>query len=226
MADDRFPLDIPPGIYHNGTRNQAEGRWYDGDGVRFYQGTKQPIGGFVQRTITGAANNGRPNAMVSWLDNDENAWLAYGTDTKLFVVSSANVRYDITPTALQGDAPYQWSLAVFGGWLLAMPSFNTYGPGEANLYVWKANPATPADFADNATGNLLPLAGFSIVTTPERFLFILRGSDPTVNTGRRAPTGGAILDPVGGLVLASQASGTPAPVGGAIFDPTGGGLII
>jgi len=224
VADNRFPLDIPPGIYHNGTRNQAEGRWYDGNGVRFYQGTKQPIGGYAQRTITGAANVGRPNAMISWLDNDENAWLAYGTDSHLYVVDSSNVRHDITPAVLHGDAPYQWSLAIMGGWLVAVPGANSYTSEVENIYVWKADPATLAVDADNGVGTL-PFASFGCVVTPERFLFILRGSDPD-GAMRRAPTGGAILDPVSGAVTISQASGTPAPVGGAIFDPAGGGLVL
>jgi hypothetical protein len=222
MAENRYPLDIPPGIFHNGTRNQAEGRWYDGAGVRFYQGTKQPIGGWVQRVITGAANAGRPNAMISWLDNAENAWLAYGTSTNLFVIGSDNVRHDITPIGVNGDSPYSWSLQVFGGWLVACPSYNAYSP-NGNLFVWKADPATPAVAADGDTGNI-PFACFGIVTTPERFFMALRGSDPD-GAAKRAPTGGAILDPAGGTVTLAAGSGTPVPVGGAIFDPAGGGLV-
>lgn len=39
-------LDIPPGVYRNGTRRQAAGRWYEADLVRWYGGSMQPVGGW------------------------------------------------------------------------------------------------------------------------------------------------------------------------------------
>ena len=50
-------LDLPPGMYQNGTLRQARGRWYDGNLVRFFEGTIRPIGGWRQKTYTGTLTN-------------------------------------------------------------------------------------------------------------------------------------------------------------------------
>lgn len=39
-------MTIKPGVYKNGTRYQAKGRWYDANLVRWYEGIMGPIGGW------------------------------------------------------------------------------------------------------------------------------------------------------------------------------------
>lgn len=217
------PIDLPPGIYHNGTKLQASGRWYDGNGVRFYQGTKQPIGGWVRRTLSGATMTGRPNAAVSWETNAGNRFIAVGTSTGLFIVDSSNVVHDIMPTGLVGGAPYSWQLTTFGSYLAAAYALTAYNSSNSlNVLVWKGDTSVPADQAfDGSQG---PNTSFGIVTTPERFFVVLRGSDPN-GAMHRVPTGGAVVDPTLGTVTLSSSAGTPVPVGGVIFDPSGGGLV-
>lgn len=183
MIEKLFPIDLPPGLYHNGTRLQARGRWYDGNGVRFWQGTTQPVGGWTARTTTGATIAGIPNAAIAYQTNDGNSWLVIGTTTNLYVVSSANVVSDITPAAggsslfdLAGN-PCQWQLDTFGSYLLAVYSGAGTNPGKnVNLYYWAGDPSAlpvPVD-----TVLLAPSRGLGVVTTPERFLFMLQGDDP------------------------------------------------
>ena len=38
-------LEIPPGLYKNGTEYQAAGRWTDANLVRWFENTLRPIGG-------------------------------------------------------------------------------------------------------------------------------------------------------------------------------------
>lgn len=45
-----IPLQLPPGVKRNGTLYQAKGRWYSADLVRWWQGSMQPIGGWVRFT--------------------------------------------------------------------------------------------------------------------------------------------------------------------------------
>lgn len=47
MIETLVPLSPPPGLYRIGTAYQARGRWYDGDLVRWYEGTLQPVGGWA-----------------------------------------------------------------------------------------------------------------------------------------------------------------------------------
>src|SRR5439155_24519342 len=41
------PLKIAPGVFKNGTRYQAKGRWYDANCLRWYEGIMGPIGGWT-----------------------------------------------------------------------------------------------------------------------------------------------------------------------------------
>jgi hypothetical protein len=51
------PLQFPPGVYRQGTRYQAKGRWYDASLVRFLEGSVRPIGGWqaLSSTLTDTA---------------------------------------------------------------------------------------------------------------------------------------------------------------------------
>lgn len=55
-----IPIRLPPGLYKNGTRQQAKGRWYDANCVRWYEGTIGPIGGWkpLLGGISGAGDAG------------------------------------------------------------------------------------------------------------------------------------------------------------------------
>lgn len=52
-----LPLDFPPGIYRNGTERQSKNRYFDCNLIRFYEGTKRPIGGWRKKSITGTLTN-------------------------------------------------------------------------------------------------------------------------------------------------------------------------
>lgn len=192
MIEKLLPLKLPPGFAYNGTPYQSKGRWYQGSLVRFFQGNIQPIGGWTQRTLTGATISGTPNAAVSWMLDSGVSWLAIGTTTKLYVVSSSNVVYDITPTTgLFSAPPYIWQLDLFGSYLIATynaPPLTAPDNTAVNFYVWQGNPAAVATLTTGTqldTGaagissvNTAPQAVFGVVTTPERFLFLLRGEAP------------------------------------------------
>lgn len=193
MIEKLFPLDLPSGFVNNGTTYQSKGRWFTGSLVRFFQGTKQPIGGWAQRTLTGAAISGTPNAAVSWETNDGKSWIVVGTTTNLYAISSANVVSDITPIAgLFASPPYIWQLDVFGSWLVATfnaPPIAAPDNTAVNFYVWTGDPTvvahlttgTELDTGVFGASSVLtaPQAVFGLVVTPERFLFLLRGESPT-----------------------------------------------
>ena len=184
MIEKLFPIDLPPGFKNNGTTYQSRDRWHAGNLVRFFQGNKQPIGGWVQRTTTGATISGTPNAAHSWQLNDGSNYLAIGTTSNLYVVNSSNVVYDITPTDVVGDGfTHVWQLDNFGQGLAAtfdIPLTAT-GAQASNLYVWSGDPAVVA--AHQNFPGLMPNLVFGTCTTPERFLVALRGQDGNLFTG-------------------------------------------
>jgi hypothetical protein len=86
-------IELPGGCYRNGTEQQAEGRFYETDLVRF--DPLRPVGGWVQRCDT--AVRGKTRAMLIWKDNSGVAWTALGSSKGLFIMDRAGVLYDITP---------------------------------------------------------------------------------------------------------------------------------
>lgn len=180
MREDLVPIDLKPGYVNNGTTYQSKNRWFTGDLVRFFQGTIQPIGGWTKRTTTGATITGQPNAALAWQDNANESWLAIGTASHLYVLkNSTNVVYDITPGIFNnGGQSASWQLDTFGAYLVAVYNGTGTNPsGNINMFYWAGDPATAAQpIASDVLS--APFLNYGVVTTPERFVFMLRGSDP------------------------------------------------
>ena len=190
-------LDIPPGVYANGTDYEASGRWLSASLVRWRDGSLRPVGGW--RTRVDAAFNAAPRGMATWQDNDNARWAAAGTYNKLFVINASGTVTDITPAALTagtldaavntgygggfyGTAFYgtarpdtgnyseatTWSLDNFGQYLVAC------NPSDGNIWEWQLNVANDAALVANA-----PTDNLGIMVTEERFLFALgSGGNP------------------------------------------------
>jgi hypothetical protein len=100
------PLNIPPGVYSNGTEYQSKGRNFDANLVRWQFGALGPIGGWRKRTeYTEATNSyatvtGKARRVISWRDNSSQAWSAIGTHSNLYAMTISGVLSDITPTGL------------------------------------------------------------------------------------------------------------------------------
>ena len=85
---------IAPGFDKQSTPSDAEGRWVDGDNVRFRYGEPEKIGGWealVDDKIVGAARG-----QHVWADTDGKRYAAIGTD-KVLIIYYEGAFYDITP---------------------------------------------------------------------------------------------------------------------------------
>jgi len=83
-----------PGINKEVTDYTGEGKWTDGDNVRFFQGLPQKIKGwekFISTTLVGVARD-----QHAWVALDGTRYNAVGTDRKLYVIEEGKA-YDITP---------------------------------------------------------------------------------------------------------------------------------
>jgi hypothetical protein len=191
-----IPLQLPPGVYRNGTQYQSKGRYIEADLVRWYDSTLRPIGGWRPRnteTVTGKARG-----LIAWRDNAGDRWLVVGTHSKLFVSGITDTVKEITPSGytvgnadatiklgygfgVYGTAQYgitrpdiglyqpatTWSLDTWGEYLVACA--NTDG----KIYEWQLGYSTPTVAAQVANS---PENCESIIVTDERFLFAL-GAD-------------------------------------------------
>jgi hypothetical protein len=191
-----IPLQIPPGVYKNGTEYQSKGRWNDANLVRWYEGTMRPVRGWRKRQETQLS--GAPRGLITWRDNSGDRWLVVGTHTKLYVINTLGTTKEITPSGfLAGSADavvklgygygaygaFQygierpdtgaftpattWSLDTWGQNLVACSST------DGKIYEWSLGFATPDLATVIATA---PEDNQSILVTDERFLFAL-GAD-------------------------------------------------
>lgn len=87
-------IPVAPGFDKQDTPSQAEGRWIDGDNVRFRYGNPEKIGGWEQilsDTIVGAGRH-----QHSWVTRDGDKYSVIGTN-KVLVIYFEGAFYDITP---------------------------------------------------------------------------------------------------------------------------------
>jgi hypothetical protein len=195
-------LKPPPGIWRNGSRYEAKGRWYDGNLIRWLNGRLRPVGGWQRFSLTALATPVR--GLQAWRANNQARWLALGASDGLFVHDGSTL-LNITPSGFnagRGNSVYglgwgagkygleaygtarsstgivldatSWSMDNFGEVLLGVAS------GDGRLYEW-----TPSQFASPAPGHLAtavtnaPLGNASMFVTEERHVVCLgAGGNP------------------------------------------------
>lgn len=194
-----FPLDIPPGMFRNGTEYQSSGRWYDAQGIRWFSKTIRPVGGWAE-LFPAQPMSGPGRGMLAWRRNNGASYVAVGTPDNLYVFT-LDALSDITPAFFGGGvldtvsgtgfgsgrfgeglfggsggggsrtAATQWSLATWGEDLLAMASHDNA------LYLWEGSVVTPAALVADAP------TGTSMFVTEEEIAVIVGAGDDqrTVN---------------------------------------------
>jgi hypothetical protein len=83
-----------PGINRENTRYTTEGGWYDGDKIRFRQGTPEMIGGWQQ--VSNEQFLGTCRSLWVWATLGGNLFTGIGTNQK-FYIEDSGIYYDITP---------------------------------------------------------------------------------------------------------------------------------
>jgi hypothetical protein len=188
-----IPIQLPPGVYRNGTELQSAGRWFDANLVRWYENTMRPVGGWRQFSTNSI--DGKARGIITWRDNSGDRWIGVGSNTKLYVAGVQGTLKDITPTGfdpgdedasininygggLYGTGPYgarrldnqiytppmTWSMDTWGEYLVACAT------GDGKLYEWQLGFTTPTPAAQIANS---PEDCEALLVTGERFLFAL-----------------------------------------------------
>ena len=193
-----IPLQIPPGVYKNGTDFESSNRWLDSNLIRWQDGSLRPVGGWDTRKTNAAASV--PRAMHAWVDNSGASALAIGTHNKLIYLNASSTVTDITPSSgfTSGDVNATLNVAFGGGFWnngmygITRPSSGVYQEAttwaldnfgqnliacsskDGKLWQWTLNVNNNAVVLANA-----PVGNLSMVVTEERFIFALgAGGNP------------------------------------------------
>lgn len=194
-----IPLNIPPGIYKNGTDLQATGRWSDASLVRWHEGSMQPHGGWRNRN-----DNATPSpirGLLGWKSNSGARYIVGGTYQKLYVWLANGNQFDITPSGFTSGRVDATSLVGYGsgyygsstyGTARSMSgdsnailqpvtswTFSTWGENlicntvdDGKVYQWSLATGTPASILSNA-----PTSVRAIIVSDERFLFCFQSRE-------------------------------------------------
>ena len=97
------------GVNRENTRLYTEGGWYDGDKIRFRQGSPQKLGGWNR--ISTATFAGVCRSLWAWQTLAQIPLIGVGTNTKFYISRGGNY-YDITPirTATNLTTPFAASV--------------------------------------------------------------------------------------------------------------------
>ena len=87
-------IALQPGVYREGTAYSAEGRFYDGDKIRFRSGNAEKIGGWQR--LSNASYLGTARSLWNWTSLAGNNYLGIGTNLKYYIESGGGYN-DITP---------------------------------------------------------------------------------------------------------------------------------
>ncbi len=87
-------LKFIPGFHRESTQYSEEGKWYDGNRVRFREGKPENLRGYTKAVATPFTGVARD--LLTWSDNDTKKFMSIGTEKYLYSIQS-NELYDITP---------------------------------------------------------------------------------------------------------------------------------
>jgi hypothetical protein len=182
-------VQLIPGFDKQVTETGAEGRWVDGQYVRFRYGLPEKIGGWEQlgsTTLVGAARD-----QHTWFDLKGNRYAAIGTN-KILYIYYEGAFYDIHPL----DASRQQSLTncfttTNSSNIVTVTCPSTTGLNVGDLVVFSNVSAIPGTSAFTAADFT---ATFEVKTTPTTSTFTIQMSKNEGASTAFTTTGSATLD--------------------------------
>lgn len=150
MIETLVPLKIPSGLFRNGTRENAAGRWYDGNLMRWVEGYPQPVGGWREAQSSAGGDLGalagsaasRYHSALAWRLNSGDPRIALGSNEALVVFEgeigggdTINLTSGLTPALVAGEP----TSVMTGGTYGAGPyGAGPYGDGSGDLALVEA----------------------------------------------------------------------------------------
>jgi hypothetical protein len=90
-------LNFMPGFHRESTKYSEEGKWFDGNRVRFREGKPENLRGYVK--FSDDVYNGIPRKLITWTDNQTRPYQGIGTNRQVYVVQN-ETQYDVTPVVV------------------------------------------------------------------------------------------------------------------------------
>ena len=157
-------LPIPPGVYRNGTKRDAKGRYYDANLIRWNNGKLRPIGGWEKTTATPLVGSARN--MLPFKDISDFKYIAVGTNSKLYIYAGkSSTPSDVTPlNFVVGNATSAVGTGFGSGPFNGTSVFKTYTASTISADTTDDSfndSASGFSTTDFGVGDLIQVSGFS-----------------------------------------------------------------
>lgn len=130
-------VQFAPGFDKQNTEITSQGKWIDGDKVRFRYGYPEKIGGWEKVSTTSFIGVAR--AQLAWNSLDGTAYDIFGTNKKLYVYSEGNF-FDATPTRTSADITSVFTTA--DGSSIFTVTHSSHGASEGDYVTISSTSAT------------------------------------------------------------------------------------
>ena len=171
-------LSFIPGFHRETTQYAEEGKWYNGNRVRFREGKPENIRGYSKHNAT--ALEGQIRDVLAWSDNDTRKMIIAGSNKQVYIERD-NFIYDVTPITSIVSAQDIFTTA--NGSIEIVTSITNHGRTAGDRIIVEG----AADVGGVTLPRLLPYTVTS-VTNLNKFTF----NGPTTATGTATGGGTAV----------------------------------
>jgi hypothetical protein len=190
-------LTLRPGVNRENTRYTSEQGWYEGDKIRFRQGTPEKIGGWTRISLS--FFKGICRSLWAWI-NAASTYIGVGTNLKFYIERGGEYN-DITPirATVTLTNPFTWLSAT------TFQVTDAAGGYIANDFVTFSGAS--------ATGGITLNGEYQIVSATTTTYVVSTTQDVTMGTDYQTFTGASSLANGVAVTLATSSAGSSLPGG-------------
>jgi len=190
-------LTLRPGVNRENTRYTSENGWYEGDKIRFRQGTPEKIGGWTR--ISQSFFKGICRSLWAWI-NGVSTYIGTGTNLKFYIERGGEYN-DITPirATVTLTNPFTWLSAT------TFQVTDAAGGYIANDFVTFSGAS--------ATGGITLNGEYQIISATATTYVVSTIQDVTMATDYQTFTGVSSLANGVAVTLATSSAGSSLPGG-------------
>jgi hypothetical protein len=190
-------LTLRPGVNRENTRYTSENGWYEGDKIRFRQGTPEKIGGWTRISLS--FFKGICRSLWAWI-NGVSTYIGTGTNLKFYIERGGEYN-DITPirATVTLTNPFTWLSAT------TFQVTDAAGGYIANDFVTFSGAS--------ATGGITLNGEYQIVSAAAPTYVVSTTQDVTMATDYQTFTGVSLLANGVAVTLATSSAGSTLPGG-------------
>jgi hypothetical protein len=214
---------LAPGFHRESTQYAEEGKWFDGNRVRFREGKPENMRGYETRA-QGDTFDGSARALLAWKPADNISTAIFGTPEKLYVHEGDEL-YDVTP--ITEKTTLTNCFGTSSGEVRVCCSDNAHGRVVGDYVLFTSSAAFNAVSLQGNTYQVVSVESANAFTINVTTAANATGSDVGSATfNYYIPTGNSVAAAGLGWAAAPYNAAEPTSVGISKITTTGGNTLV